>query len=210
MAILAQEQLVRARTIVLILFFVNLVGLLLSGIPDLVIAGACWWLALLPLGRSYRWFMGSAALVAVATGASGILVWPDIDVKFEGTWSVGAVGALSLVGPLLFSQAMVLFSDRAGFPASLAHWRRARMALLLAYALLIGWILLSSISLHSGLDGDESGAIVISGMFALPLSLTFVVSIFLFILALFETQREIHRYTTRPPRRRTSESRAAS
>jgi hypothetical protein len=202
MAILAHEQLVRARTIVLILFFVNLVGLLLRGIPDFVIAGACWWLALLPLGRSYRWFMGSAALVAVATGASGILVWPDIDVMFEG--------ALSSLGPLLFSQAMVLFSDRAGFPASLAHWRRARMALLLAYALLIVWILLSRISLPSGLDGDESGVMVITGMFALPLILTFVVSIFLFILALFETQREIHRYTIRPPRRRTSESRAAS
>lgn len=208
---LDQEQLARARTMVLILFFANLIALLLKGIPDLVIAGACWWLALLPLGRDYRWFMGSAALASVATGVSGVLVLPDIDALLGGVSVLETVGAVfSLAGPLLFSQAMMRFSERTGVRASLAHWRRARMALLWAYALLIGWLLLSRISALFELGIDESGVTVIGGMLVLPLLLTFVASCFLFLLALFETQRELHRYTYRPVRRRISRSETPS
>jgi hypothetical protein len=196
-------QMIRTRTMVLVLFFANLAGILtlfldLIGFATMgAISLACWWLARLPLGREYRWFMGSSALAAAGALIADALAYPDFGPWREGPAALTlASGFFSLAAPLLLCQAMVLFSRRAGFAGVERAWIRARLAMLVAYG---SWIALVAVERLSGL----LSAIVESFSLSVQLALITLVSaagilVLLFmLLALFSTQRTIGLATCR-------------
>jgi hypothetical protein len=198
---LGYQQTARTRTLVLVLFFSHIAGLLgWWPLTVVLIASACWWLAMLPLGRAYRWCMGGAMLAYVVGTALTVLAASDSDRETTLGMDFATVTGF-LAGPLILSQAMLLLSQGTGLSASEASWRRARMSTFVAAVVLLVATLLARFFdlLEASTEGvgPDPGAPMMLVVFA-----SAAIAALLFMIALFDTQREIHRAIFRPAWRR--------
>ena len=201
---IAPMQMVRARRLVLLLFFSYLAVLLVSPLALVLVVAACWWLAMLPLGRDYRWFMAGAMLGQVAGAVLGVLAASGASLPHETTFERElTIWAGCVAGPLILSQAMVLFSKRTGLPGSEASWRRARVAMFTTAVVLCAWALLAVFLglLGAPTEGDDPDWRNFASFLLFAVA---AVTTLLFMLALFETQRDIHRLLFRPAWRRAA------